>query len=495
MDNRLRSRSVLYVLVVGIFLLEGLGNGCNGLRFPTESKLRNSQLFTPLRNGYTFHTLYYEQKIDHFGFAEQRTFQHRFLLADQFWNRNNGPIFFYTGNEGDIEWFCNNTGFMWDIAPEFNALLVFAEHRYYGKSMPFGADSYKNKTVLNFLTSEQALADFAELITFIKATIPGTAGSPVVAFGGSYGGMLSAWFRMKYPNIVVGSLAASAPIWQFTGITPCNAFYDVTTATWARVSQTCVDNANKGYKTLEQIGADASGRQFITSTFHLCDPLISSGDVENFKGFMSGLYVNLAMVDYPYAASFMAELPGWPVKEACKSLLTPLSGKPLLEALAQVSNLYYNYTGTAKCVDWKGDSGTPTLGYLGWDYQACTEMVMPMCSNGTGMFYKMNWDFQAYSDGCYKQWGVRPRQDWIKHQYWGTDLSTASNIILSNGDLDPWSSGGVTTFISETVVSILIKEGAHHLDLRASNRDDTSYVREARTREVNIIREWLHLTP
>ncbi|GFR96991.1 lysosomal Pro-X carboxypeptidase-like Protein [Elysia marginata] len=66
--------------------------------------------------------------------------------------------------------------------------------------------------------------------------------------------------------------------------------------------------------------------------------------------------------------------------------------------------------------------------------------------------------------------------------------------MSSNGDLDPWSSGGVTKFISESVVSILIKEGAHHLDLRSDNKDDTSYVREARTREVNIIKEWLQLT-
>ncbi|RUS78013.1 hypothetical protein EGW08_014230 [Elysia chlorotica] len=467
---------------------------------PHRSRVRSTEVnrnpnVAPLKSDYTYRTLYFDQKIDHFGFAQDKTFKNRYLLADQFWNRNGGPIFFYTGNEGDIEWFCKNTGFMWDIAPQFNAMLVFAEHRYYGKSMPFGSDSYKNSSVLNFLSSEQALADFTELISFIKATIPGASKSPVVAFGGSYGGMLSAWFRIKYPNIVVGSLAASAPIWQFKDITPCNAFNDVASATWARVSETCVSNANKGYSTLEEVGANAAGLKFISSTFHLCDPLTSMADVKSFKSFLSDMYVDFAEVDYPYPASFLADLPAWPVKEACKSLLSPLSGKPLLEALAKVTNLYFNYTGAAKCVDWKGEGSTASLGYLGWNYQSCTEMVMPMCSNGTGMFYNMDWDFQAFSDDCFKQFGVRPRQDWVKHQYWGTDLSAASNIIFSNGDLDPWSSGGVTEYISESVVSILIKEGAHHLDLRASNQGDTSYVREARTREINIIKEWLELTP
>lgn len=57
---------------------------------------------------------------------------------------------------------------------------------------------------MNYLTSEQALADYAVLIKHIKTTTPGAGSSKVIAFGGSYGGMLAAWFRMKYPNVVQG---------------------------------------------------------------------------------------------------------------------------------------------------------------------------------------------------------------------------------------------------------------------------------------------------
>ena len=48
------------------------------------------------------------------------------------------------------------------------------------------------------------VADFAELVTYIKANVKGAEKSPVIAFGGSYGGMLAAWFRIKFPHICDG---------------------------------------------------------------------------------------------------------------------------------------------------------------------------------------------------------------------------------------------------------------------------------------------------
>lgn len=88
---------------------------------------------------------------------------------------------------------------MWDWAKEFKALLIFAEHRFYGKTLPFGEKSFHSAKQFGYLTVEQALADFAELIQHVKATWPV---KKVVAFGGSYGGMLSAWMRIKYPWLI-----------------------------------------------------------------------------------------------------------------------------------------------------------------------------------------------------------------------------------------------------------------------------------------------------
>jgi len=52
----------------------------------------------------------------------------------------------------------------------------------------------------------------------------GLTNSPVITFGGSYGGMLAAWMRMKYPHKIWGALAASAPVRWFRDLTDPGAY-------------------------------------------------------------------------------------------------------------------------------------------------------------------------------------------------------------------------------------------------------------------------------
>lgn len=63
--------------------------------------------------------------------------------------------------------------------------------------------------------------------------------------------------------------------------------------------------------------------------------------------------------------------------------------------------------------------------------QACTEMAMPMCTDGVqDMFEAEDWNFQAFSDECNAMFGVRPRAEWAGVVYGGKDLASHSNIIF-----------------------------------------------------------------
>lgn len=66
--------------------------------------------------------------------------------------------------------------------------------------MPFGNDSYKNAETLGYLTSTQALADYAILIRSLKQNLSAEA-SPVVVFGGSYGGSKSILYFSLFNNL------------------------------------------------------------------------------------------------------------------------------------------------------------------------------------------------------------------------------------------------------------------------------------------------------
>ena len=213
--------------------------------------------------------LFFEQRVDHFG-PSPGLYRQRYFLSDEHY-RDGGPMFFYLGNEADVTLYVNATGLMWENAAEFGALLVFGEHRYYGKSQLFPNDPLSN---LQYLSAEQALLDYVTLIHHLKQTYRFADDDAVIGFGGSYGGMLASWARFKYPHVWDGAIAASAPILPFEGLEHFfhqNFFaegvtYDVTTA--AGASEFCETNLRKAFAEKALVDAEPS---LIRSTFRLCE--------------------------------------------------------------------------------------------------------------------------------------------------------------------------------------------------------------------------------
>ena len=456
-------------------------------------------------------------------------------------------VFFYTGNEADVELYVNATGLMWEMAAreETRALLVFAEHRYYGLSRPRAMDDPKAspRDRLAYLTSEQALADYAELLRhvkerdipeiidarFAKEAIPYDAERvAVVAFGGSYGGMLATWFRAKYPHFVDGAVAGSAPVWSFLGETPAvdpNAFalgvtFDATA--WGGSKPACEANARAGFKELlrrASTSTSTNGSDGLTSVarpLRLCDSSIprSSDDVVRLAYWLQDAFDYLAMGNFPYPDSYIlmgeGTLPAFPFRAACAAtasepdLVRKHGPDASLRVLADFADVYYNYSDALPCFDVLNTNAGPNDASASdatlWDWQYCSEMFMPTARDGVrDIFFPQPWNETRARERCLDTWGVEPRASWADTQYGGRRLRSLSNVVWSNGALDPWSRLGVTEdsdFLevldaSRGLEAVFLENGAHHLDFFWSRDDDAEDVRSARARETELVRRWI----
>ena len=523
---------------------------------------------------------WYRQRLDHFSFGtasdDPKTAffsQRYFLCATRHFDADAPAVFFYTGNEADVELYVNATGLMWEMSAEngTRALLVFAEHRYYGQSRPSAMDDREapKRDRLAFLNAEQALADYAELLRHVASRdVPRIAreqrrrqrrsrvtrgGSrnddaiglandendaekrretrdeafdpesvAVVAFGGSYGGMLATWFRAKYPHFVDGAVAGSAPIWSFTGETPPvdpNAFalgvsFDATA--WGGSPAACEGNVRAAFAELLSRTSSRRGVASVAAPLRLCASSVptTADDVVRIAYWLQDAFDYLAMGNFPYPDSYIlmgdGTLPAFPFRAACaKTASDPdLSSKgdpdAFLRVLADFADVYYNYTRALPCFDHRNAREGPNAASAAdaslWDWQFCTEMFMPTARDGVrDIFFSQPWNETLARRRCMETWGVEPRATWADMSFGGRQLFALSNVVWSNGALDPWSGLGVnrdTDFLGvldsrRGLEAVHLPNGAHHLDFFWSRDDDEEDVRRARVKETALVRRWI----
>lgn len=235
------------------------------------------------------------------------------------------------------------------------------------------------------------------------------------------------------------------------------------------------------------------------------------------------------MTDYPNESNFLKPMPRYPMKEICKILETDQLNDPDLVKLFRDGfySIYLNYTNDAPdCVNIEGDA--TDLGAEGWNYQSCTETVMPICSNGIDDFFEpQQFDLEKIKYDCKKKYDVQLDPNKVRMEYGLKDLRGATNVIFSNGMRDPWMTGGVlesnykqlglrklkdlelekileeyfgletdkkmteNIIFTNGPIIITIPNACHHEDLRESGEYDPDELLTTRKQETKIIRKWL----
>lgn len=210
-----------------------------------------------------------------------------------------------------------------------------------------------------------------------------------------------------------------------------------------------------------------------------------------------------------------------PAQEFCKQVTEPNTTDELL--LGQIYaglSIYLNYTGDMSCVDLAED---PTdLGAEAWNFQVCTELFLPICAKGgaNDFFEPSAINLTEYTANCVKQYGVRPEFNKVDQQFGVQQLQGTSRIIFSNGERDPWATGGYRRLpdqrplqkfkyfvvdydrfpelrgnlqvAGDQIFLVNLPHACHHEDLRAHEPLDPPLLGAVRLQELKIITVWTH---
>lgn len=356
--------------------------------------------------------------IDNFAPIQKQKFWEgegqRYWINQQFWGGPGHPVFVFIGGEGQES--CSRLTskmYLFDLAQQHRAMLVNVEHRFYGESYPTADMSTDN---LQYLSSQQALADLARVINHVKTTMDTTT-SPVVTVGGSYPGNMAAWFKLKYPQITVGSIASSAPLTAKTN------FYEYMEVVGDAINYfsgpECYNAFSSAAKSVMDFavgGPGSDGYSTLAEDFGLCSAMASEKDLQIL---LSDLMGNVqGTVQYNNEHNGVMN-----VTDICSTML---DGPSPYDQFAVLSAKYRNASG----IDCENANWEDTVAYLSnpkmdpsnagrpWTYQTCNEFGYFQTADSEKQpfhaFAPLNMEF--YRALCFESfdgWTSDPQVDWM----------------------------------------------------------------------------------
>ena len=413
----------------------------------------------------------FTQVIDHFH-SGSGTFQQRYWIDSSYATDANSPVIFYICGEGACDG-ASSTEIINQVARREGAHRVALEHRYYGESQPFPSQTTEN---LKFLSMDQALEDLAVFEKFAQEKLNLTG--KWIAVGGSYPGELAAFYRLKHPELVAGSLASSAPVLAKANFEE----YDHHVAKVA--GETCLRAIQQATLNAEQDLKSQQASVQIKKLFKL----------SAVKSDFDFLYVmaDMAAVAIQYGSQ----------KDFCETLVTGTQAGKTIEAYAKAGIKAFEILGITPFEDTfqAAQSTNPknfvNTGFRAWMYQSCTEFGyfqtayhVPSESSRSAKI-----TLQAHYGVCKRlfNFDVPVNTDRTNdHFYRGLAQNSVKNIFFTNGSNDPWSHLSITnsdqTMGNENLKFFLIAGASHCEDLGERISDA---LKTARNEFVALSKQW-----
>lgn len=447
-----------------------------GLKEPDSSFWRNTTLTSEK---------WITQMVDHFHIQDTRTWKMRYLENDGYFN-GTGPILIMLGGEWTINPGFLNAGLMHGIGAQHGALMYYTEHRFYGRSRPFENVSTKN---LKYLNVDQALADVAYFIETVKRERK-LNNTMVIVFGGSYAGNMAVWMRQKYPHLVQGALASSAPVHAKANF---YEYLDVVTASLRKYSKQCVDEIMKAIDSVEVLVRSKVGKEKIKEEFNLC----SVPDTSTLSG--KGIFFEFLTETFSSIVQYNAMISGKSaIANACDKMINVTLGTPF-QRLAKIVN------NKKACTDIDYNSLLKLLQNESWNsgimrqwiFQTCTEYGFFQTTDSKNSIFGPHLTYEYFTKLCKDVYGDEYTQillnEGIKRTnvMYGGRIPDVHNVLFVNGNLDPWHALSILDNLNDASPSIFIKGSSHCMDLQVDRPTDTEDLKNARIREREIIVKWI----
>lgn len=359
------------------------------------------------------------------------------------------------------------------LASEHGALVISVEHRFFGESLPFG-QALTTQT-LAYHNSRQALADLARftdwyqtaMIDPLRADKSDAGQNKWFTVGGSYPGALSAWYRLKYPQWTVGSLAASGVVNAILEYTQ----FDEQVATSA--GPECAD-------ALRSVTADIeNGMPGVKAEFDATE--LDDGDF------------------YFLAADAAAESVQYGHHTVlCDAVVPPYQkGESALSAYASfVKSFFYQTMGNAPSDYDSRIMADPVKGGNGrsWWWMKCTEFAFFQVAPAKGSIRSSNVNLAYHQGVCKQLFGVTALPDVnATNTYYGGAGWAGSNTYFSQGCEDPWQWAGIRADVNPTSPANVVQcDGcAHCADLYTPTSSDAATLVADREAVAKNVAMWL----